>query len=230
MNTWKKRITEILLIFLLNILIIGIIQSIPQASAAVYKQGSSGAVVKQIQTKLKNWGYYSDGIDGIYGSKTVAAVKYFQSKNGLTADGVCGANTLKALGISGGSSSSSSSTSGSKQGDLNLLSRIISAEARGEPYIGQIAIGGVVLNRVKHPSFPHTISGVIYQPGAFTAVSDGQFNQPATDSAKRAAQEAMNGYDASGGAIYYYNPKTATNQWIRSRPVIKTIGEHVFCK
>ena len=134
------------------------------------------------------------------------------------------------MGIFTQSSSGSSGESGKySQSDYNLLARLISAEARGEPYSGQVAVGGVVLNRVEHPSFPDTITGVIYQNGAFSCLNDGQFNQPVAESAYRAAQDALNGWDPSGGAIYYYNPKTATNKWIRSRPVINTIGRHVFC-
>jgi N-acetylmuramoyl-L-alanine amidase len=185
-------------------------------------------MVRQIQTKLKNWGYYNDSVDGIYGPKTVAAVRYFQSKNGLAVDGVAGNMTLAALGISVPAAQSSGSTNYSN--DLYLLSRIISAEARGEPYTGQVAVGAVVLNRVKHPSFPKTLAGVIYQDGAFTAIVDGQINVAITDSARKAAQDAMNGWDPTYGCIYYYNPKTATNQWIRSRPVVTTIGNHVFCR
>ena len=206
------------ILILLNILVILLVQ---HANAAVYKQGSTGSTVREIQQKLTNWGYYNYTIDGIYGSRTVTAVKKFQQNNGLTADGICGAATLKAMGISSGSSQSSV--------DVNLLARLISAEARGEPYTGQVAVGAVVLNRMEHPSFPNTLSGVIYQSGAFTCITDGQFNQPVADSAYRAARDAMNGWDPSGGAIYYFNPATATSKWIWSRPLIMTIGKHRFC-
>ena len=191
--------------------------------AVTYKRGSTGSVVTQIQTRLKNWGYYTGAVDGIYGSKTEEAVRSFQRKNGLTADGMAGPKTLSALGISGGSASDSNS------GDVALLARLISAEARGEPYTGQVAVGAVVLNRMKHPSFPNTMSGVIYQTGAFTCVSDGQFNQPVADSCYQAARDALNGWDPSGGAIYYFNPSTATSSWIWSRPVLVVIGKHRFC-
>lgn len=193
---------------------------------AVYRQGDSGDTVKEIQTRLKKWGYYSGNTDGIFGSQTKEAVKYFQRKNGLTADGVVGKATLAALGISSSSSTPSSST----DNDLYLLSRMISAEARGEPYEGQVAVGAVIMNRVKHPSFPDTISGVLFQPGAFSALLDGQYDQPIADSARRAAVDAMNGADPTGGAIYYYNPAKSTNKWIFSRPVVTTIGNHVFAK
>ena len=191
---------------------------------ALSRRGSTGDEVTQIQKKLKQWGYYNGDIDGIFGSRTEAAVKSFQRKNGLTADGIAGPQTLAAMGIS-----SSSSSANSHSSNLYLLARIISAEARGEPYSGQVAVGAVVLNRVRHSSFPNTIAGVIYQPGAFSALDDGQFDQPIAESAYRAARDALNGSDPSGGAIYYYNPVTATNRWIRSRPILRTIGKHVFC-
>ncbi|MBQ2619395.1 MAG: spore cortex-lytic enzyme [Oscillospiraceae bacterium] len=193
------------------------------ASAVTYQRGSSGGTVKEIQTKLKNWGYYSGAIDGVYGSRTEAAVRHFQEKNGLTVDGKAGPKTLAALGIR------SATAAQSDAGDVKLLARLISAEARGEPYSGQVAVGAVVLNRMKHPSFPGTMSGVIYQSGAFSCLADGQFNQPVADSAYRAARDALNGWDPSGGAIYYFNPATATSSWIWSRPLLVIIGKHRFC-
>ena len=196
---------------------------------ALSKYGSRGAEVTQIQTKLKRWGYYKGNIDGIYGSQTLEAVKYFQRKNGLTVDGIAGKKTLEAMGIfnSTGNSNSSNSTSNS---DLNLLARAVYGEARGEPYVGQVAVAAVVLNRVKNSSFPNTISGVIYQPGAFTAVSDGQINLTPNQTAYNAARDALNGWDPSYGSIYYFNPNTATSAWIWSRPHVITIGKHRFCK
>lgn len=195
---------------------------------ATYKQGSTGDVVKKIQQKLKNWGYYTGSVDGIFGAKTKEAVKYFQRKNGLTVDGIVGANTLKALGITTTASSSSSGGGNYSNSDLTLLARLISGEARGESYTGKVAVGAVVLNRVKSSSFPNTISGVIYQPYAFTAVSDGQINVPPDNSCYEAAKAAMNGWDPTYGAIYYYNPATATSKWIFSRKTTVTIGKHVF--
>jgi len=217
----KKRLCLALaVIFVINILIICITQS---AGAVTYKRGSTGSGVREIQTKLRNWGYYHGNVDGIYGSKTEEAVKYFQRKNGLTVDGKAGPATLAAMGISGGSAS------GSNSGDVALLARLISAEARSEPYNGQVAVGAVVLNRMKHPSFPNTMAGVIYQPGAFTCISDGQFNQPVAEICYQAARDALNGVDPSGGAIYYFNPAKATSAWIWSRPLIVVIGKHRFC-
>ena len=199
------------------------------ARAATYREGSRGSTVSTIQTKLKRWGYYDGAVDGVYGSKTTAAVKYFQKSNGLTADGICGERTLAALGIA--SSGGGSSSTPSRDDDFTLLCRMISAEARGEPYTGQVAVGAAILNRVKHPSFPNTVAGVLYQPGAFSPVSDGQFfTVSITDSARRAAQDALNGWDPTGGAIYFYNPAKSTSKWIFSRPVVLTIGEHVFAK
>lgn len=214
-------ISGVLLLFLLyNIFSVNIVQ-------ALSKYGSRGEEVRTIQTKLKRWGYYNGNVDGIYGSQTLAAVKYFQRKNGLAVDGIAGKRTLEAMGIftSSGNSGSSSSSS-----DLNLLSRLVYGEARGEPYAGQVAVAAVVLNRVKSSSFPNSISGVIYQKGAFNVVDDGQINLSPNSIAKKAAQDALNGWDPSYGSIYYFNPSTATNKWIWSRPHVVTIGKHRFCK
>ena len=193
------------------------------AFASGYKKGSSGETVKIIQSKLKEWGYYDGTVDGVYGSGTEKAVKYFQEKNGLTVDGKAGQKTLDAMGIF------EEAAANSNGGDEALLARLISAEARGEHYTGQVAVGAVVLNRVDHPSFPNSISGVIYQSGAFSCLYDGQWDEPVADSAYKAAREAMAGADPTGGAIYYFNPVTATSKWIWSRPEIITIGKHRFC-
>lgn len=200
-----------------------IIRSNGDAEAASVKQGSTGASVKTIQQTLKSWGYYSGSVDGIYGSKTTAAVKSFQKKNGLTVDGIVGSKTAAAMGIS------ITSSTGSSSSNAYLLARLIYGEARGEPYVGQVAIAAIVLNRVKSSQFPNTISGVIYQNGAFTVVSDGQINMTPNDTALRAAQDAMNGWDPTYGCLFYYNPATATNAWIRQKTIHLTIGRHVFC-
>ena len=223
MQSRRRLLCALALLFALNIIVIVLFQ---HAHAATYRQGSSGEAVRTIQTKLKRWGYYNGDVDGIFGSATAKAVRYFQRKNGLTAYGIVGPATLKALGMS---SSGSSTASSSQSNSTYLLARVISAEARGEPYSGQVAVGAVILNRVEHPSFPNTIAGVVYQPGAFTCMVDGQFDQPVADSAIRAAHEALSGSDPSGGAIYYFNPNTATSSWIWSRPLIKVIGKHRFC-
>lgn len=192
---------------------------------ALSKYGSRGDEVTQIQTKLKRWGYYNGSIDGIYGTQTQKAVRYFQSKNGLTVDGIAGKNTLAAMGINSSNNSNSSYST-----NLDLLARLVHGEARGEPYTGKVAVAAVVLNRVKSSSFPNTVAGVIYQKGAFDAVSDGQINMSPDSTSRKAAQDALNGWDPSYGAIYYFNPNTATNKWIWSRPMTVTIGNHRFCK
>jgi N-acetylmuramoyl-L-alanine amidase len=197
---------------------------------AVINAKSSSKDIKLVQQKLKNWGYYTGSVDGIYGSKTKAAVIKFQRNNKLSVDGIIGNKTLKALGISESmlSNKGSSSTGKYSNSDVQLLARLIYAEARGEPYKGQVAVGAVVLNRVKSSSFPNTISGVIYQPYAFTCVNDGQINYSPSSSAISAAKDALNGWDPTNGCIYYYNPKIATSKWIFSRPTVVTIGNHVF--
>ncbi len=225
----KKKIIFISIIFFVAIGIMFYIFFKNDEVEALSKYGSRGDEVVQIQTKLKRWGYYNGNIDGIYGSQTQEAVRYFQRKNGLTVDGIAGPATLKAMGIYS-SSSGSSSSSTSNSSNVNLLARLIYGEARGEPYTGQVAVGAVVMNRVKNSSFPNTVSGVIYQSGAFDAVRDGQINLAPDSTAKKAAQDAINGWDPSYGAIYYFNPSTATNKWIWSRPMTITIGRHRFCK
>ena len=234
LQTKKVKIAAFILAFLILATIVAVAVTCHVANAAVVKVGSSGTVVKNIQTKLKRWGYYTGSVDGIFGSKTKAAVQYFQRKNGLAADGIVGNATAKAMGItlSGGSTASSNGTTSASSisnSDLYLLSCCIYGEARGESYTGKVAVAAVILNRVKSASFPNSISGVIYQSGAFTCVSDGQINLGTNDECTRAAQDAMNGWDPSGGALYYFNPATATSKWIWSRPQIVTIGKHIFC-
>jgi len=224
------KLTFISSIFLIALIIINIcfLPSVASYDSAdidvLSKYGSVSNEVRNIQSRLKDWGYYAGEIDGIYGSRTRSAVIWFQKNNNLTADGICGPLTLAAIGLPTGGSSGGHSAS-----EVDLLARMISAEARGEPYSGQVAVGAVILNRVEHPSFPNTISGVCYQSGAFSSVYDGQLNMPATESCRKAALDALNGWDPTGGAIYFYNPRTAKSKWILSRPVIRTIGNHVFC-
>ena len=223
----KKKIIFIILLLSLVVVFDVIVMSWNSEVEALSKYGSRGTEVRTIQEKLKRWGYYSGSVDGIYGSQTVSAVKSFQKKNGLTDDGIAGTQTLKAMGIT---SSSSSSSSSNNLSNVNLLARVVYGEARGEPYTGQVAVAAVVLNRVKSSKFPNTIAGVVYQSGAFDAVADGQVNMTPDATAKKAAQDALNGWDPSYGAIYYFNPNTATNKWIWSRPMTVTIGKHRFCK
>ncbi len=203
----------------------GLSGNVSAIGVATLKQGSTGSDVKTVQQRLKNWGYYTGSVDGIYGSQTKKAVEYFQRKNGLTVDGIVGTQTYNALGLGYMASSSSSSYTSA---DLTLLAKCINAEARGEPYTGQVAVGAVVLNRVRSSSFPNTISGVIYQAGAFSSVNDGQINLTPTQSAINAARDAMNGWDPTYGALYFYNPAKSTSSWIFSRTTITTIGNHVF--
>ena len=208
--------------------------------AAVLRQGSKGGEVKEVQRRLKLWGYYKGSVDGVFGAGTRSAVVAFQKKNGLTADGVVGKTTYKALGMDSSyqalvqqsSSNSANNSTGGVNGfsssDVYLLARTIYAEGRGEPYTGQVAIGAVILNRIRHAAFPNTVSGVVYQKHAFTAVSDGQINLTPNDTAMRAARDAINGWDPTGGALYYYNPAVATSAWIFDRQTVTVIGKHVF--
>jgi N-acetylmuramoyl-L-alanine amidase len=210
----------------------------PTVQTAVLRKGATGGEVKELQRRLKMWGYYNGEVDGIYGSATVEAVKYFQRKNGLTVDGIAGKATFAALGMndsvrvlennSNYGTTTSGNTSKYTSSDLYLLAKCIYAEARGESYTGQVAVGAVILNRVDSSAFPNTIAGVIYQQGAFTAVSDGQINLEPDKTAMNAAQDAINGWDPTYGCLYYYNPAVATSSWIFGRTTVTTIGKHVF--
>lgn len=212
----KKIIIPAIALVLVGACVFQYYRTVPTLS----KYGSRGNEVISIQTKLKQLGFLQGNVDGIYGSQTQAAVRNYQKSRGLQVDGIAGPQTLKSLGI----------TSGYNNNDIQLLARAVHAEARGEPYRGQVAVAAVILNRVKSPSFPNSISGVIYQPGAFSSVNDGQINLAPSTNAQNAAREAMNGTDPTYGSIYFYNPAKTTNKWIRSRPVVTTIGAHVFAK
>ena len=225
-RTGKQILWQIIAIILLNAMVIAAIGFVYENTQTLSSIGSRGQEVRQIQNKLKELGLYKGSVDGIYGTSTQKAVRQFQKNCGITADGIAGPQTLKYLGLGSGSTSS---TNGYSSNDVYLLARIIAAEARGESYTGQVAVGAVVLNRVQHSSFPDSIAGVVYQPGAFSAVRDSNWNVAPNDSAKKAARDAINGWDPTGGAIYYYNPAKTSNQWIRSRPVITVIGRHYFC-
>lgn len=201
----------------------------PDSGESVYalsKYGSTGSEVKTLQQKLKDLGFYYGNVDGIFGTQTQTAVRNFQRSVGITVDGIAGPTTLLYLGLDTGTSSPSTQYSSS---DVQLLAKVISAEARGESYEGQVAVGAVVLNRVAHPSFPDSISGVVYQAGAFSCVYDSNWNEPVAESAKRAAIDAINGWDPSGGAIFYFNPDKTNDSFMHSRPVITIIGNHRFC-
>ena len=224
----RRRVLSLLLAVVLlgSIGTIAAVQSGDDSVSTLSKMGSRGDEVRRIQQKLKSMGYYTGSVDGIYGTQTQSAVKKFQQDNGLDADGIAGSKTLSYLGITSGSSGSGQYNSN----DVYLLAKVIAAEARGESYVGQVAVGAVVLNRVEHSSFPDSIAGVVYQPGAFSCVNDSNWSVAPTAESQKAARDAINGWDPSGGAIYYYNPAKTSNQWIRSRPVIVTIGSHLFCK
>ncbi len=222
----KSSITAVLLLATLVVGVLCFYSLQPAEEVAVLKMGSSGSQVKTLQTKLNNWGYNAGKVDGIFGSNTREAVKRFQKKNGLAVDGIVGAKTAAALGMT--LSSGSSSNSSYNSSDTYLLAKCIYAESRGEPYLGQVAVGAVVLNRVRSSSFPNSISGVIYQPYAFTAVADGQINLEPNETAYSAARDALNGWDPTNGCLYYFNPATATSSWIWSRQVKLTIGKHKF--
>ncbi|MDR0751772.1 MAG: spore cortex-lytic enzyme [Christensenellaceae bacterium] len=224
-----KKIIVGLLILALVILSLFLLTQLTKSQAAdalVAKQGTTGNTVKSIQNKLKEAGFYNGAIDGIYGSATTSAVKKFQKSKGLKVDGIVGKNTAKLLGVVLNTTTNNAKIS---DGDLNLIARCIYGEARGEPYVGQVAVAAVILNRVKSPQFPNTISGVIYQPYAFTCVKDGQINLKPNANAFRAATDALNGWDPTLGCLFYYNPKTATSAWIRKKQTHITIGRHAFC-
>ncbi len=200
--------------------------------AAAYKFGSSGSEVREIQRRLRDWGYYFGAVDGYYGKETENAVIRFQQKHKIRIDGIVGAQTAAKLGVpaprSGGTGGGGAAPGNSN--DAYLLARVVYGEARGETYTGKVAVAAVVLNRVRNSQFPNTMAKVIYQPGAFSIVDDGQINLSPDQEALKAARDALNGWDPSGGALFYYAPAKTRNQWIRQRPVIVTIGEHVFCK
>ncbi|OPJ60122.1 spore cortex-lytic enzyme [Clostridium oryzae] len=224
----KKKMAIFSIVLVLLVALVCLFPYYTLTGAATYSWGSRGSTVREIQTRLKRWGYYYGTVDGIYGYRTYSSVKWFQSKNGLPADGVAGNRTLAALGIN--TTAGTTSTYAARNQNEILLSRLINGEARGEPYTGQVAVGAVVLNRIRDPRFPNSVAGVIYQPGAFTAIVDGQIHAEILSSSVNAARDALNGWDPSGGALYYFNPAKSTSQWIWSRPLIKIIGKHRFCR
>ncbi|MDD6146959.1 MAG: spore cortex-lytic enzyme [Oscillospiraceae bacterium] len=231
----KKQIKIFLALVMVAVLIVGSVSIASQsfygngeAISTLSRLGSRGEEVRQVQKKLKELGYYNGAVDGIFGSGTQKAVRAFQKNCGLTVDGIAGPKTLQYLGLTSGSSSASLGKY--SQSDINLLAKLIAAEARGESYTGQVAVGAVVLNRVGHSSFPDSIAGVIYQRGAFSCVNDSNWSVYPNSTSLKAARDCINGWDPSGGAIYYYNPAKTSNAFMLSRPVITTIGSHVFCR
>lgn len=194
-------------------------------------RGSRGPEVQELQSKLAQLGYSVGPIDGKFGSKTEAAIRSFQKDHGLRVDGLAGTQTVKELKrLTGQSTNASGKAVGNKNIDVNLLAHAVNAEARGEPYRGQVAVAAVIINRIADPAFPKTIADIIYQPGAFSSVNDGQINLPPSASAIRAAQEAASGVDPSKGALFFFNPAKTRNKYIWSRPQIIQIGNHIFTK
>ena len=224
----NKNIWYTGMVILLSVITVFLISSVrldPAVETLVLKQGSSGAEVKEVQQRLKNWGYYQGSVDGVFGSQTKEAVLYFQRKNGLTVDGIVGNQTFNALGLTKYATTSTSSAASS---DITLLARAIHAEAEGEPYIGKIAVGAVLLNRIDSKDFPNTLSGVVYQSLALESVDNGRFNNSAGEESLRAAKEAYNGYDPTWGCLYFWNPATAVSPWIWTRKIVVRYGKHVF--
>jgi N-acetylmuramoyl-L-alanine amidase len=225
-----KKYAILLLVTLYLVVGIGFLY-MGDVSVALVRRGATGDTVRTIQQKLKDWGYYNGNVDGIFGSGTESAVRYFQRSNGLQVDGIVGDATAAALGMTlpGGGGGGGGGGQNASNSDLYLLARCIYGEARGEPYRGQVAVGAVILNRTRSSSFPNSISGVIYQPGAFSVVADGQINLAPDQTSLNAARDAMNGWDPTNGCLYYYNPAKTTNKWIWSRPIYTVIGQHNFC-
>lgn len=194
-------------------------------------KGSNGPEVTELQKRLAQLGYPADPLDGKFGSKTQTAVRKFQQDHGLKVDGMAGTATISELKrLTSESTTASGKPVGSKNVDINLLARCVSAEARGEPYKGQVAVAAVILNRLEDPAYPNTVADIVYQPRAFSSVDDGQINQPPTASSLKAAQEAVNGSDPSQGAVFFFNPAKTSNKYIWSRPQILQIGNHIFTR
>ncbi|SDK15336.1 spore cortex-lytic enzyme [Natronincola ferrireducens] len=224
-----KRKVAIPLLTIICVLLLAILMF-----ESIYAQnlawGSSGAEVTDLQNRLSRWGYYDGAISGTFGPQTYEAVRFFQRRNGLTVDGVVGPQTRAALGMPTKAAAPTTPVSRgvSRSDDVELLARTIHAESKGEPYEGQVAVGAVILNRVRSSNFPNTIAGVVYQPCAFEPVKRGTINQAPNDSAYKAARDALNGWDPTGGALYFWNPATATSKWIWTRTITLRIGRHVF--
>lgn len=220
-------------LLLLLVLVVG---AVPAPAGATQHPtlswGSRGDYVRLAQRKLSQWGYHKGSVDGVYGRQTYTSVTLFQRRNGLTADGVVGPRTWRALGenVPDRRAGAARATPVRRQDDLELLARVVSAEAKGEPYEGQVAVGGVILNRIRDSRFPNTLAGVVYQTHAFESVSNGEIYKPVSAASRRAAQDALNGWDPSGGAVFFWNPYKPVSKWIWSRPIQKQIGNHVFAK
>ncbi|MCL1880581.1 MAG: spore cortex-lytic enzyme [Oscillospiraceae bacterium] len=218
-----KSLLKIAIPTLLIAVVVGVYANHINVIDVHVQYGFSGEQVEAVQRTLRQRGMFDGEISGYFGPETERAVRAFQEDKGLRVNGIADRATLQALGVevsAGGITAT--------QANINLLARMISAEGRGEPYEGQVAIGAVIMNRIRHPSFPDTLAGVLYEDGAFTALVDGQFNEPISESAFSAARDAINGWDPSGGALFYFNPDKTTNRWMRTRPVVAHIGAHLF--
>lgn len=247
-----QRIQRVGILLMVSILVSLTLSFVPQEVEAqqVVTLGDRGGYVWELQGRLQFLGFYHGKIDGIFGQATYWAVRNFQHQFGIKVDGVVGPQTKEKLWratrnwkgstgqqapgpAGGGGGGKSAAVVGSSMGfsanDIKLMANAVYGEARGEPYIGQVAVAAVILNRVKSPLFPNTPSAVIFEPGAFTAVADGQIWLEPNETAKRAVEDAINGWDPTGGALYYFNPDTATSAWIWTRPQITKIGKHIFC-
>lgn len=224
----RSTLTVVMVLLTLCVGIIGAADMV-QARPTLY-WGVSGEAVREVQVRLSQWGYYDGPISGVYGPQTQQAVLWFQRRNGLTADGVVGPQTYAAMGLTPGTGGTAGGTGVARSDELGLLTRIVSAEARGEPYVGQVAVAAVVLNRVQSSSFPNSVSSVIYQPLAFESIMNGTvWRTPAAD-AERAVRDAMNGWDPTYGSLYFWNPYKQVNPWVWSRTIVTQIGQHVFAR
>lgn len=229
---WDRNTYKALVLFMIFIIfgLVGPAYSYRQAAMQNAKELKSRDIsIKEAQKKLKDLGYYNGKISGNYDYKTYWAIAMFQRDKGLESDGVLREKTARELGILPRKEKKEKAKEFNQE-DVYLLARAVHGEARGEPYVGKVAVAAVILNRVKSPEFPNTIAGVIYQPGAFTAVSDGQINLTPDREAIAAALDALNGWDPTDGALYYYNPEKSTSQWIWTREVHLVIGKHHFAR
>lgn len=186
-------------------------------AAPLLKPGSENGDVWDLQYRLKTLDFYTQPLDGKYGSNTKSAVTRFQKEYGMPADGITGAQTWRQL-----------KKYTLNQSEMDIMAKVIYSEARGEPYKGQVAVGAVVMNRIQSSEFPNDIQGVVFQKSAFTAVDDGQYWLTPNRTAYLAAMDAVRGWDPTYESLYYFNPKTATSKWIWSRPQTVQIGHHIF--
>lgn len=246
----KVLITFFILVFIMPLSFVNTNEA-HAFSKQVIQRGAIGSDVFELQSRLKNIGYFTGKIDGVFGWRTYWALRNFQYEFGMPIDGLAGTATkaklVKVTKYNGPQNAATpkaatpkkaapkkptaaNTPNGYSQNDIRLMANAVHGESRGESYTGQVAVAAVILNRVNSASFPNSISGVIFEPGAFTAVADGQIWLTPNESSKKAVIDAINGWDPTGEALYYFNPDTATSGWIWGRPQIKRIGKHIFCK